>query len=1091
MQNQMSSDFQSVIDSLMNIQPRTKRLSIDDLPSLHLSTMGNDNPYSPVSPMKPNAVSGKGGKVDAGVNLWDVLTGTLGQFGGIVTDSMYDQLASLKDPKKSTSEKLYDVLIGNSFGATMLEGLKAGGKKQVENWTDDKLSWGDVPLVGVLNGADKNYKRGTDIAQDHIGIDNRWGKVGTGIGIDIAFDPLTYLTGGISAATKLKKAAEVAKMAELGKDLGLTGKFKNTEEFKLAAEQAIRTKYAQYPNLVDKMVNKKLGDITEQLKTAGNTVFNQNVNKWGFGVPFTNKMTLADRSKNSLLYRTESTLGSEFKHVADDLLNSATMNNADLKATILKAIKVRYGTDELADLTKTQFDDLVRQMTPMFKSIDSLPDSVIKWSADFGGTPNLTDNIDDLIKGMDGKPRGKNPFTDPTADVKVPKVTSPRLPKDAEVQWDNTADIFKHGTPETQAGKFTRNTGKTMDNLLDTPFNEMMNGHTKLGHLLRSKNPFDARTLATGNKFVDSMGEHIADAHSQKVGETAMFTKSLEDVEKFIKTNNITDDDMRHAIYVLENHAPKHLGKGWTPSTKAKQLADKLRPILDEVAANEKGSVLDNLRKNYFPHVFNVSDEKMKVIQDFANRHPEFKGLSGSSGFSKSRTSFQTIAERDNYLHKLEKAIQSETDVDKIELLRNHQEEVANMFDTNVVSALQRRIREGVRAKSMKAMQGELSKFGMMKTIKKGSKEVPPTNLTRIEPEVAKKLGLGDGAHYVHPDVLEGMKRVDELFTNQGMNKAVRHLNAASDIWRSLVTHYKPAHYVNNILGNIMTNMAAGVKVSDYKAASKLIMGYRKGTLTPEQMKLMKSAYSNNVVSGGFLTDAHHGFEFNVKNSTEKLAEKVIDNKGIKKVRATGEVYDDVTRLANYINGLNKFGNSKRAAQQVREYLFNYNELTNADRHMRTIVPFWNWMKRNIPLQMKLLLENPKFAMNVERFKNLMNDEQEGADWQKETGVKIGNRYVGLPSPTHDLNTIREPLSALGSMNPFAKMMIETQMNKSMFTGNPITYGQDNVAPEDFVGYLAKNFGIVGNAYNMAFNEDTSFLEELANLFKSSTKIRE
>lgn len=309
---------------------------------------------------------------------------------------------------------------------------------------------------------------------------------------------------------------------------------------------------------------------------------------------------------------------------------------------------------------------------------------------------------------------------------------------------------------------------------------------------------------------------------------------------------------------------------------------------------------------------------------------------------------------------------------------------------------------------------------------------------------------------------------------------------------------------MNNFIGNAMMNMAAGVSVTkDYPAAARLIKGYRNGTLSPEDMKFMKEAFKNNVMSGGFITDSMFNFHFDDPRALEKAALKVSHNKGINNMKELGERVDDFTRLANYMGGMRKYGSSKKAAQQVREYLFNYNELTTADRGMRIVVPFWNWVKRNVPLQMKTLMENPKFATNIARTQQYWNADSEGADYQKESGLAIPKGisnllggddqqyYSGLPSPTNDLNTVLglgTPL--ISSMNPLAGGIIETNMNKNLFTKNPITYGQDEMAPEDFPRYLASKLGIVDNISDAATGEKDP-LEALINLFKPISKVRE
>lgn len=1088
-----------------------------------------------------------GKKDKSGINLWDVLTGTLGQFGGIVTNSAYNSIETATDKDKNVFEKAFNIMTKDSILGSLAQGSANGAKEQWKDWVDGDISWGDIPGVGFLHGADKGWKRGTDIMEDFTGVENKWGKVGSGIGIDIALDPLTYLTGGLSAASKLGKVAELEKMAELAKAAGMSGKFNKADDFMQAAEQVTRAKYAKYPNLVEKMVAKKAAQYGNEIKTARNTAINQNINKWAVSVPFSNKMTktIGNISKRNPLYRTEAALGADFGHVATNLINKAAGENPVNVAKLTSVALARYGVRSIEELTKTNLDDLSAKLSPIIAKAEkgSLPDaktvqSIVKTvlpKADFDKLMNkfVVDNVPwkDVQKQLDQillqtadnptlragmgahlasmvsdfwKTKSPRNFSGPANARKAESMSwASRFLGESDMVDNvvtNVTDVFPKGSPATLAAKNDyllsnkKGTPGVLDDMAKNPYNEMTGAKTRFEHFLDKHNPFEARTLKTGNKYLDSMANHIADGNSARIGGAAKYSHAINGIEEFIKKNDVSDEEMKQAIYVLEDHAPEALGKGWSPSAKVQKLADKIKPILSKMAKDESaGGVLSNTKKNYFPHVVNQSDEAMEAIEEFAKRHPELSQLNNlkqGNKFNQSRRSFQTLAQKDNYLKKLEQAIQKATDPDTIELLQKQQEHVADLFDTNVVSALTRRIKEGVRAKSMKAMQGELTKFGMMKS--NPTDIVNDTKgLMKLDKATAKKLGLDPkGEHYMHEKVLDGMKRMDEIFTDQGMNMFARHLHAISDIWRPLVTYYKPAHYINNLIGNAIINIAAGVRMSDYGVAANLIKGYKAGTLTKSQMKLMDAAYDHNVISGGFLQDAHSSFKFDDPTKLEKIAKAVGENKTIKKVRGIGELGDDITRLANFVRGMNKYGNTEKAAGQVREFLFNYNELTNADKMMRMLVPFWNWTKRNIPLQMKLVMENPKFAMNIERVKQLFNEGEEGEDWQKETGVKIpfANAYTSVPSPTNDLNTVLNPLSIMSSSNPALKIPLEVYMNQKMYTKKPISYGSDNIQAEDLPDYLASNTGIGNNIYQMLKGEK-SVPESILNIFKPVTKI--
>jgi hypothetical protein len=970
-------------------------------------------------------------KVDAGVDVWKMLSSTLNAADGVMTNTEYNALKHAMSKKESLGEKIMHLMPNAILGESVAQGIKGGAKKQMKDWKDGKISWGDIPGIGFLDGTDDSLKRGHDI-MDLTGMKDGIWKTAAGLGIDIISDPLTYATGGLSMAGKLSKVAEGIEIANQAKKLGIVGKVKNLEELKTAAYDVFKNQYtAKYPNLAHKLatskvngieksvMNAKVAEVEKAVVRARNDAHNANINKWGVSVPFSKKLTgaIGDISEKSPLYRTEATLGSEYSHVADDLINKVSLDDPTYRSIVENTVKHHYGVDDISKLTKTQMADLAEQMAPVVKKIEE--------------------------------------------------------------------------------GKFTgyHNDGKLMSTtqkMLKDTHTSMIDGRTNFEHMLDKKNPFEARTLNTGNKYLDSMGHEIMDANSQRIGETAKYTRGLSKVQQFIKKNKLTPKDMQEAIYHVEGKAPAKYGAGWTPSAKVQELAGLVQQVTHAIGKDDTAAgVLKELRANYFPHVLNKSDGDINALLKFDASHPSLKGLSNKNVFNKARKSFQTMADKDNYIEKLSKLISKETDPVKKADLQEQLKRVENLFDTNVVSALTRRVQEGVRSRAAKELQTKLQRFGMMDTEAR-------QGLEKLSVSDAEKLGLKlkdekgtPIVHYMNPKVLEGLKKTDSIFTNEGMNKFARHLSAIADVWRPLVTYYKPTHYLNNLIGNGINNMAAGVHVRDYGMSKKLLMGWRSGKLTKAQMDIMHLAYKKNVVSGGFLFDSMPNHNFTKPTWLENVAKKVGDNAPIKKIRTAGEFFDDFTRLANFVNGLDKYGgDANKAATQVREYLFNYNELSKADRTMRTLVPFWNWTKRNIPLQMKLLMENPKFIMNNVRFRDLFNyDDKEGADWQKNSGIKVNkDYYTTVPSPVNDVEMLGHPGQFLGSLNPALKMGLESMANKKFYTGKPISYGSNSVQAKDVPQYLASNLGIGGNIYDLVSGRKTP-TESAVNFFKTMTKI--
>ena len=1049
------------------------------------------NAWGGYSPEKDEKKSGGGFKVP---NIFDMLTGTLGQAGGAVTDSAYNILnfgKGLFDGKGDVGMEILGFINDSLPHNLIMKPAINGGRQQMKNWTDGEWTWGDIPGVGFLHGVDKGWKRGDDIMKDHVGTTNKWATIGGGLAIDIALDPLTYLTGGINAASKAGKAAKTKAIASEAKKLGLKGKngkaIKTEKELMDAATESLTKKY---PRLADNgtVLDKRLQKISDNIEKARTKAFNSKINSNTMSIPFTNKtygnapkipeIKVGSKTIKNPTFRTEATLGQDYKHVAEEVMHKHGIKAGDMP----KVTQKMFGKNSVAALSKSELESLDDALTVAKARLDEFTSKLRPMPqadvAEVMRIPPKGVQTPAVAARMDS-PR----LTGPTQNILGSGVVddiaenSPRFIRDVQTSLDNG-----------QAGSKS-----LMDFIEETPV--MNNGRTSFERWMDRVNPFDARTLQTGDNFLDSMANHIADADSQRVGEFALYQKDLSILERFVKKGKYSPEEMKQAIYALEGRAPREFGENWQPNARVQQLVEKIQPLLTRIGDEETAAgVLSSLRSNYFPHVINKTEEEYAKIMEHYRKTGTVKGAKLGNAHDQSRKSFETMADRDNYIYKLEKEIQKATDPEEIAKLEKIRDDVAKLFDTDVVSAITRRVREGIRAKASKDMQTKLSKFGMMVTNPENASEI--RGLKKLTPDEAKKLGLGKGQHYIHPKVHEGMKKVDELFTDQGMNKAIRHLNAVTDTWRTLVTNYKLSHYTNNYIGNTINNMFAGVSPSDYKKAGKLVLGYRNGKLTKEQAKLIEEAYKKNVLSGGFITDNMYNFHFDKLLGSEKAAHKVRDFKPVKKVRAMAEVGDDMFRLANYLNGLKKFGSSEKAAGQVREYLFNYNELTMKDRGMRVIVPFWNWTKRNVPLQVKMLMENPKIAMNVERFKELMNAEEEGADYQKESGIKIPGTdyYTSLPSPTHDLNLIASPGNfvggMLGSTAPWLKMPLEYTANRNLYTGQPLTYGQNEASPEDLPAYLAKNFGITGNIYDAATGKK-SIGESIINYIKNISEARE
>jgi hypothetical protein len=206
------------------------------------------------------------------------------------------------------------------------------------------------------------------------------------------------------------------------------------------------------------------------------------------------------------------------------------------------------------------------------------------------------------------------------------------------------------------------------------------------------------------------------------------------------------------------------------------------------------------------------------------------------------------------------------------------------------------------------------------------------------------------------------------------------------------------------------------------------------------------NAYKDGIIGQGYGAE-FRPFEKDHKSFLAKTSNWLQSNAYGKTIMTMGEAIDDWSRLALYIHGLSAFGGTRKtAAELVRKYLFNYHEMTQADKYIRSAVPFWLWMKNNIPLQIEQLIKNPKYLMTAEKIRQWTFDDKQDMQNQPEyirDGYfnLFGSQYK-LPLPMYDLNMINgvagTSKAVMGTLNPFIQMIPELATNESLLTGAPI-----------------------------------------------------
>lgn len=609
-------------------------------------------------------------------------------------------------------------------------------------------------------------------------------------------------------------------------------------------------------------------------------------------------------------------------------------------------------------------------------------------------------------------------------------------------------------------------------------------GVSAVGKVLRDSalfRMFSARSLGTGNSFLDSYGGMIQDASTRISGETRFIRRDLVAIQK--AAEGLTPEQMLGVQYVIENRFPKNMSEADQQAilgnAKVQQVAELSKKLLAYLGAEERtAGILKNLRKDYFPHLlkFNAQD-----AEEFAKRYrndPDLrdlaKGLSQKAGFSMERRGLPTLAEYDDKLLELEtKMNQADSPSIRDDYMRKINA-LQDLFNRDTVNALSSRVYQSVRSRAMKDLYDQMKTDGMIrygKTVPKG--------YTALSPKQAGLLGIdkrtAEGGVSMSDEVLRGLEKVEGFFKDENMNGFVKTLDDLTRLWKLGTTMLIPRHYVNNLIGNAFNNGLAGVKIDSYVEATKKMQTIAKkkiDDMTPAEREEIVQLYRDGVIGQGINAEFRTAEQLAERSILQRMSDWAQKTWYGRNVMYIGEMVDDWSRLALYLHAKKVTNSHKMAVDTVRKYLFNYHELTQADRFVRsTMMPFWLWMKHNIPLQFQQVLRQPRYYVTAEKIRQATFEDDELSeqpDYIREKGFKLFGQTYAINLPMYDLYVINgvqgTAKNIINMFGPLQTFLPEIVTNKDVFTEAPISRDlsrgkQEDYSTSDIAKYLTRQFG--------------------------------
>jgi hypothetical protein len=274
-------------------------------------------------------------------------------------------------------------------------------------------------------------------------------------------------------------------------------------------------------------------------------------------------------------------------------------------------------------------------------------------------------------------------------------------------------------------------------------------------------------------------------------------------------------------------------------------------------------------------------------------------------------------------------------------------------------------------------------------------------------------------------------------------------------LWKSKAI-MSVGYHAQNILGNVFNSyLGIGGSILDpilNKVAIDIKLG--RGSFNGISGKEWQKILRDNGISGDnsfddvvndFRSGVSDSFETNpLKKAIKKVNPFSSDNVLFSANRSVGSAIEDQAKIVNFLKHVKDGKSYVEARELVNKFLFDYSDITDFEqKFMKRIVPFYTWLRKNVPLQFENIAKQPAKYGKVLRGLNYLTTPE--TDEEKayrpdylDDAMHIGEgKYLNVNLPYKDLGRLNVK-DTISSLNPLLKMLIEVPANKNTYFDSPI-----------------------------------------------------
>lgn len=268
-------------------------------------------------------------------------------------------------------------------------------------------------------------------------------------------------------------------------------------------------------------------------------------------------------------------------------------------------------------------------------------------------------------------------------------------------------------------------------------------------------------------------------------------------------------------------------------------------------------------------------------------------------------------------------------------------------------------------------------------------------------------VGVPPETVVVRREMADEIGRVTEAFAKpEGLEKFT---DEWMKLWKAYATVPLPfglGFHMRNAQGNVFLNWLAGMTdMGAYRRAFSLQRAVTKGIrkvgdpfafLDEADAVVVRDALDKGVIGDGFfaievgreadrfVADSRGRRVVDTRSTRGKVREAVnplsTDNVLIGKGRQFGSAVENNARLAHFLWALDTLGDTAEAARSVRRTLFDYGDVTAAERRIKKWWAFYTFMRKSTPVVAEAFVKNPHKLSRIQQLRMTLAEDAESPE---------------------------------------------------------------------------------------------------------------